>query len=63
MDWGYKMWVIITGSPIDGLVLTGPFDSAEEAIEYAEYNFYCDNWWIKELEEPNNNGILVALHG
>lgn len=44
------MWVIATGSPFDGLHLTGPFATSEEAIEHAQDHF--EKWEVIYLNPP-----------
>lgn len=48
-----SVYIVITGNPIDGLRHTGPFDSAEEAIEWGEQEAKPGEWWLVELENPN----------
>ncbi len=48
-------FVIITGNPIDGITIYGPFFSPEEAIEWAEEN-RGEIWWMTQLEHPKTEG-------
>ena len=42
--------IVVTGNPVDGLQFTGPFNSHDEAIGYAEQ--LSDNWWTADLAAP-----------
>ena len=46
-------YVIARGNPFEGINLTGPFDTWDDAQEYGE-EFVTDSkdWWIIELNEP-----------
>ena len=44
--------LVITGNPVDGFFYYGPFDSAEEAIEWASVQHDTQDWWIAPLNEP-----------
>ncbi len=43
--------VLVTGNPINGITLYGPFDSDEEALEFGEHVGH-DTWWLTYLEDP-----------
>lgn len=45
-----KQQIIVKGNPVDGLYFIGPFDTSEEAIDYAENN--DSDWWIADLNPP-----------
>lgn len=47
------MYVVIEGSPIDGLNLTGPFETSDAAREYAEQ--LDADWWIAPLDSPEED--------
>lgn len=46
--------ILVHGDPIGGLHFTGPFDSAQDAADYAEQdrNVRSDTWWTPEMEVP-----------
>lgn len=44
--------LLVTGNSIDGLMFYGPFDSVEEAVEYAEKFHNNMEWCVGELKEP-----------
>lgn len=44
-----KKWCVITGNPVDGIFVYGPFDSTEEATEWCEENQDGQDWWLTEL--------------
>jgi hypothetical protein len=41
-------FLIVTGSIGDGFTFTGPFDTPDEAVAYAE-RAVADSWWIAPL--------------
>jgi hypothetical protein len=41
-------YVVMNGSPFDGMIVNGPFASAEDASEWAEA--LTTDWWVGELE-------------
>jgi hypothetical protein len=43
-------YLVMCGNPCDGLSFTGPFESAEDASEYAD-TLKCE-WWIASMEAP-----------
>jgi hypothetical protein len=47
------MYAISVGSPFDGLVIYGPFDSGPEAIKWAENHLQGETWEMIELHDPN----------
>ena len=40
-------WIVVEGNPSDGFAFFGPFDSTEEATEFAEQ--LGGSWWIVHL--------------
>lgn len=44
--------IVVSGNPIDGLTITGPFESHDKAQDWAEFVLDCD-WWIAEMEDPD----------
>jgi len=49
--------IVISGNPIEGgLVFWGPFESADEAVKWADCNGKADltdeTWWVTSLESP-----------
>lgn len=53
------MWIIIAGNPVDGLNFIGPFQTSEEAHEYADWDQYLKNqdWWVVDLIPPTNTEV------
>jgi len=43
--------IIVTGNPLDGLEFYGPFDTSDEAGEWAEKKIPNNEWWIATLED------------
>lgn len=44
--------VVMVGSPVDGVTLTGPFDTVSDASEWAEVEVPNETWWVVEVEKP-----------
>ncbi len=46
---------VITGNPVDGFILYGPFDSGPQVAKWAEENLKEEDWWVigLELQEVN----------
>jgi hypothetical protein len=42
-------FILIVGSPFDGMHFYGPFESHDDAAEYGEANFDGDTWWVTLL--------------
>lgn len=45
-------WIIVHGSPLDGMIHTGPFTDRQEANLYAEQKYGEHDWWVIDLERP-----------
>jgi len=45
------MFIVITGNIMDGMKFYGPFESFDNAFEYAEAKI-LDAWFITELTKP-----------
>lgn len=41
---------LLAGSPVDGLVLIGPFPTVDDAIAYGEA--LSADWWVVEPIQP-----------
>jgi hypothetical protein len=47
------MFVIIVGSPFEGMKIYGPFHTAAKASEYAEKELWREaSWWIERIYTP-----------
>ena len=44
--------VLAIGNPFDGLTLCGPFETPNEAHDYADKNYGGDTYVIVELSRP-----------
>ena len=44
--------IVITGNVVDGSFFYGPFDTADEAGEWAAVEHSDREWWIASLEDP-----------
>jgi len=42
--------IVVSGNPVDGLCFHGPFDTSDEATEWAE-GYIGEDWWIAALEK------------
>lgn len=49
---GGESFVIVAGSPMDGLTLIGPFSDHGSAVWHAE-DTIKQEWWITKLETPD----------
>ncbi len=47
----HEQFILIYGNPIDGFSYVGPFDSRDDASQYAEDDAPAD-WWIVTLDAP-----------
>lgn len=45
-------YILIFGNPVDGFTYLGPFDSTEEANDYADDKIRRDDWWVAILDKP-----------
>lgn len=43
-------FVVVTGGPIDGITLHGPFNSYDEAADWADRVWHTDSWWITAMQ-------------
>lgn len=43
-------YVILVGSPVDGITLHGMFSTADDAAEFALAVFKNDTWWIASVD-------------
>lgn len=47
------MHVVLTGNPVDGFGVLGPFATADEATEWADEALDRDvDWWVTPLNAP-----------
>lgn len=46
--------VIMTGNPVDGCILLGPFENYDAGLEYAnDYsNAFTADWWLVPIHKP-----------
>ena len=54
-------YVVVNGSPLDGLLISGPFASTEDATDWADTEVYSKDWWVGQLE-PINNVSLQSFY-
>lgn len=54
-------FAVITGNPIDGIFLYGPFPTAEAATRWAEREQGGESWWVAPIR--NNAQYQRALAG
>jgi len=47
------MFIIITGNPMDGIDLWGPYEDPNEAAADAERIFRNCDWWITHIHQPD----------
>jgi hypothetical protein len=52
--------VVMSGNPVDGVTLYGPFATVDDANEWADHQHkFLSEWWIVTLRNPeefNGNG-------
>ncbi len=46
-------FLLVVGDPVDGFDYVGPFDSSEQAQEWAQEFTDGDSWWVVELQSPD----------
>ncbi len=44
---------LITGNPVDGFQIIGPFPDGETALEYPNKHALDSDWWIIPMEAPD----------
>ena len=44
-----ELFCVITGDPIGGITIYGPFKTSADAIEWAEQFKSDTSWWVTEL--------------
>lgn len=44
--------VVAIGNPFDGIVMYGPFDTTDDANEWADHEVSNDTWWVMSLMDP-----------
>ncbi len=55
------MYIIIYGNPGDGFNYRGPFDTMEEAVNYAEtHDDYDETWWVSSVEPPEEKPTIIV---
>lgn len=47
------MHIVITGNPVDGFSIYGPYATKDEAIAAADNANLETEWWIAPLESPD----------
>lgn len=45
-------WLVIEGNPATGFTNYGPFESEDEAIQWADENHPDTEWWVTTLYAP-----------
>lgn len=45
-------YIVITGNPCDGFFFYGPFDTAEQANDWADREQHGMDWWVGPLATP-----------
>lgn len=48
-------YCVAQGNPFDGVTLYGPFETSEEADDWAAANDGNFDWWIVNLNDPKEN--------
>lgn len=47
-------YAVALGEMFDGITFHGPFDEFEDAEAWADRQGHSTNWWVVQLEDPNN---------
>lgn len=55
-------YCVAQGNPFDGVTLYGPFDTTEEADEWATANGDNLDWWIVDLNSPHDATLCIEHH-
>ncbi len=57
------MYVVMAGSPADGMTLYGPFYTTEGANEWADHEKFNCSWWVVSVEEVSSDkdDILIDV--
>lgn len=45
------MVIVLTGNPVEGFDIYGPFDDTETAVEWSMDNIESD-WWVTDAMSP-----------
>ena len=45
--------IVVRGNPIDGLEFFGPFDSEDDATEWADNHRDSRDWWVAYVTKPD----------
>ena len=51
-------YVVISGNPVDGIVLHGPFIDGEQANGWADEHLNNASWWVTTLEDPETQRLV-----
>ena len=57
---GFGLHVIISGNPVDGIQLFGPYNNANEASEAAHTDKRLDDWWLAPLLPAYEEKLVTA---
>lgn len=52
-------YILIFGNPVEGFTFRGPFDTQEEAVDYADP--IMEEWWTAELTLPEETKTQRTL--
>jgi hypothetical protein len=47
------MWVVIAGTPTSGFELFGPFERADDAVDWADRYMEDVEWWTMVVQAPD----------
>jgi hypothetical protein len=56
------MHIVISGNIVDGIKIYGPFNAADEAIDWAADVCDDETWFVSSLKKPNRKGKPNASH-
>jgi hypothetical protein len=46
-------YIVIVGNPVEGLKFIGPFDNANDVLEWVEDHGGSSQWWLADMEMPS----------
>jgi hypothetical protein len=47
-------YCILTGNPIDGMGVIGPFDTVDDAQNFVQNRLTDSTWWIVTMGDPSS---------
>jgi hypothetical protein len=51
-------FVLVTGDPVDGINLVGPFEVYDDAVRHAEAEYKGETWWVVHVRSPGEDRLV-----